>query len=382
MNYGRYKIIERLGEGSMGEVYLAHDPHIDRQVALKVLHKDHIASKDIVNRFIKEAKAIGRLSYPDIVNVYDVGQDHGTIYIAMEHLKGQPLNEAVRSRKLDIESVLRIGRQVAAALDYAHQKGIVHRDIKPSNLMLMDDNQVKLTDFGIARFEDPTLTLKTRSGDILGTPAYMSPEQITSKGVDNRSDLYSLGVILYELLVGRRPFVEKNIAALFKSISEHKLIPPEKANPSIPANLSAVIVKAMEKDPNHRFQTGAELASALSSCLSSEKTGYRSVKRGLKYMRLGWVVVLLVAVVAAWQFYQNMIPDRPVMAMVNITSEPANASIYLNNKFKGKTPLRFELPLGKYDVRLTLAEYFESEAQIDVRSPEEMPVHLRLIPKE
>ncbi|MGD9223695.1 MAG: serine/threonine-protein kinase [Desulfobacteraceae bacterium] len=382
MKYGRYKILDQLGKGSMGKVYLAHDPHIDRKVALKVLHKDHLSSKEIIKRFIKEAKAIGRLSHPDIVSVYDVGQDHGTIYIAMEYLEGQPLNKVVRSRKLDIASIVQIGRQVAAALDYAHQKGIVHRDIKPSNLMLTENLKVKLTDFGIAHFEDPSATLKTQAGDILGTPAYMSPEQIAGKEVDHRSDLYSLGVILYELMVGQRPFVEKSITALFKAISQHKFTLPKKANPAIPAGLSAVIVKSMGKHPESRFQSGAELASALGDYRRKAEGDFRFKHDRRKYKRFGWAAILAVAAVIGWQTYHYIQGNQPITASVNISSEPSNANIYLNNTFKGKTPMSCELPLGMYDIRLTLAEHFESEAQIDVGEPGQMPVHLRLIPKE
>ena len=381
MRYGRYKIVNRLGKGSMGKVYLAHDPRIDRQVALKVLHKQHLSSHQITKRFIKEAKAIGRLSHPGIVSVYDVGKDHGTIYIAMEYLEGKPLNKEVKSKAFDIASIVRIGRQVAAALDYAHQKGIVHRDIKPSNLMIKD-HQVKLTDFGIAHFEDASQTLRTRSGDILGTPAYMSPEQVAGQPVDKRSDLYSLGVILYELLVGQRPFKEKTLTALFKAISEHKVIPPKKANPSLPKELSLLVLKSMQKNPDRRYQSGAELASDLSAFIPEAVPDARRQKGAKYFMRFAWGAILMVAAVFGWQFYHHANTNAPVTALVNISSEPSNASIYLNNAFKGKTPMSYELPLGLYDVRLTLAKHYESEAQIDVNESGEIPVHLRLIPKE
>ena len=382
MKYGRYNIVSQLGKGSMGEVFLAHDPHIDRKVALKVLQKDHLTSKAIVNRFIKEAKAIGRLSHPGIVGVFDVGKDHGTIFIAMEFLEGRPLNEAVRAKKFSTAEIVDVCRQVADALDYAHQRGIVHRDIKPSNLILTENGQVKLTDFGIAHFEDASMTLKTRSGDILGTPAYMSPEQIGGKTVDNRSDLYSLGVILYELLVGQRPFVGNNLAALFKAITDHKVTPPIKANPSIPKGLNAVVQKAIEKDPGRRFQSGAAMVSALSRYRTGAKGDLKPLAARLVSNPLGWIAVALIAVLAGWQVYSHTAVQPPPTALVNITSEPSSASIYLNNTFKGKTPMRCELPFGRYDVRLTLAEYYESEAQIDVRDASAMPVHLRLIPKE
>jgi serine/threonine protein kinase len=394
MKYGRYKIMHRLGKGSMGEVYLAHDPDIDRKVALKVLYKDHLASKEIVNRFFKEAKAIGRLSHPDIVSIYDVGQDHGTIYIAMEYLEGKPLHEAVRSIKLDVPAIVNIGKQVAAALDYAHKKGIVHRDIKPSNLILTDDYRIKLTDFGIAHLDDASLTLQTRSGDILGTPAYMSPEQIAGEEADSRSDLYSLGVILYELTVGQRPFVENNITALFTAITQNNPVPPKKANPSIAPGLSALILKAMDKDPDRRYQSGAKMASALADYLSSQKTDAQLPAGPSKYMRLVWVATLIAATLICWQIYDHMVTNQPektaiqadksvrqpITVWVDISSEPSNANIYLNNTFKGKTPMRCQLPLGQYDLRLTLVDHYESEAQINVDASGELPVHLRLIP--
>jgi serine/threonine protein kinase len=197
MNYGRYQIVSEVGKGSMGVVYKAHDPQIDRPLALKVLRPDRITSEEFVRRFLKEAQAIGRLSHANIVTVYDVGQDHGTIFIAMELLTGKTLKDAMAERKLTAQEIIHIGVQVAEALDYAHRKGIVHRDIKPSNIILTSDGPTKLTDFGIARIEDPAAHQQTQAGEILGTPVYMSPEQVMGRPVDGRSDLYSLGVILY-----------------------------------------------------------------------------------------------------------------------------------------------------------------------------------------
>jgi serine/threonine protein kinase len=192
MQYGRYRIVKELGRGSMGVVYQAHDPQIDRMVALKVLRSDRVASDTIVQRFLKEAKAVGRLSHPNIVVVYDIGEDHGTVYISMEYVEGKPLNEVLQSRKLNIEQAILLGIQVADGLDYAHRKGIVHRDIKPSNIIVQQDDRIKITDFGIAHIEDPNITHQTVAGEILGTPAYMSPEQVLGKPVDGRSDLFSL----------------------------------------------------------------------------------------------------------------------------------------------------------------------------------------------
>ena len=208
MKYGRYEVVEELGRGTMGVVYKAHDPQIDRLVALKILRPDRVVSQDFVLRFLREAKAIGRISHPNIVTVYDVGQDHGTIYIAMEYLEGRPLNEVIKGKTLPVEEAVEICSQVAGALGYAHGKGITHRDIKPSNIILTPDNQTKLTDFGIARIEDPDAAQQTQAGDILGTPVYMAPEQVLGQKADGRTDLYALGVIVYEII---SPFLCSNL---------------------------------------------------------------------------------------------------------------------------------------------------------------------------
>ena len=206
MKYGRYEIVKELGRGTMGVVYQAHDPQIDRMVALKVLRPDRVVSQDFVLRFLREAKAIGRISHANIVTVYDVGQDHGTIYIAMEFLEGRPLNEVIKGRTLPASEAVEMCAQVAEALGYAHSRGITHRDIKPSNIILTPDNRIKLTDFGIARIEDPEAAQQTQAGDILGTPVYMAPEQVMGQKADGRTDLYALGVIAYEMVTGKRPF--------------------------------------------------------------------------------------------------------------------------------------------------------------------------------
>ena len=255
----------------MGIVYQAHDPQIDRLIALKVLRQHGVVSQDFVQRFLSEAKAVGRLSHPNIVMVYDVGQDHGTIYIAMEFLEGKPLNEIIQEKKLSLKELVDIGVQTAGALDYAHQKGIVHRDIKPSNIIITSQGQVKVTDFGIARIEDPSGYQQTQAGEVLGTPLYMSPEQVMGHPVDGRSDIHSLGVILYELATGKRPFSGENLATIFKSITQDAPDEPLKKDPSIPAEISHLIMKSLEKKPDNRFQRGNAMAEALRACLRKEK---------------------------------------------------------------------------------------------------------------
>ena len=269
MKYGRYEIVKELGRGTMGVVYQAHDPQIDRLVALKVLRPDRVVSQDFVLRFLREAKAIGRISHPNIVTVYDVGQDHGTIYIAMEYLEGRPLNEVIKGRTLPLDEAVKMCVQVAEALGYAHSRRITHRDIKPSNIILTPDNRIKLTDFGIARIEDPDAAQQTQAGDILGTPVYMAPEQVMGQKADGRTDLYALGVIAYEMVVGKRPFGGGNIAAIFQSITQ---VPPE--DPMNIGNLdnralADLILKSLSKDPDDRFQSGEAMAAALNRCLDA-----------------------------------------------------------------------------------------------------------------
>lgn len=297
MNYGRYQIIREVGSGSMGVVYQAADPNIDRLVAVKVLRHDRISTEKFVRRFLKEAKVIGRLSHPNIVTIYDVGEDHGTVYIAMEYMEGIPLSELIRDKKLEVREALEICIQIAQTLDYAHRKGVVHRDIKPSNIIILPEGHIKITDFGIAHIDDSTATLQTVSGEIMGTPAYMSPEQVLSQPVDGRSDLFSLGVILYELCSGRRPFggEGKNLATVFNEIIQ--LTPPEPAALKAPVSrkLSKLIMKLLEKAPHKRIHTGKALADALKECINEEKavaakTAYPS-GRYLKY----WIPAAAIA---------------------------------------------------------------------------------------
>jgi len=397
MRYGRYEIIKELGKGGMGVVYQAHDPQLDRPVALKVLREDRVVSEDFVSRFFKEAKFIGRLSHPNIVTVYDVGRDHGTIYIAMEYLQGQPFNEVIRSGRLSVEKIIDIALQVANALGYAHEKGIVHRDIKPSNIILTDEGNVKLTDFGIARAEDSNAAQQTQAGVILGTPFYMSPEQVMGKRVDGRSDLFSLGVILYELIVGRKPFEGDHFTAIFRAITDDIPVAPLKIDASIPQSLSDLIMKALSKNPNERFQTSKEMGDALKTCLQV-KESLLLPEKPISPKKKPVVPVLIMGLMAAVIFggtiyffgaYNNkkqasslstrIEANKPVDAILMVTSSPSGAQVFLNDSFKGNTPINLEIPIGKYEVRVSLPDYFEWEAQLQISEPGETPLHVRLI---
>ncbi|MDD2735350.1 MAG: protein kinase [Desulfuromonadaceae bacterium] len=271
MNYGRYQIIKEVGHGSMGVVYQGRDPNIDRIVALKILRQDRMSTGDFARRFIKEAKVIGRLSHPSIVTIFDVGEDQGTVYIAMEFLEGIPLSDLMSSGRLEPDKIVDVVAQIAETLDYAHKKGVIHRDIKPSNIVMQPDGRIKITDFGIAHIEDPLGALQTQAGDIMGTPAYMSPEQVQGEKVDGRSDLFSLGVILYEMCVGSRPFGVggKSLVTIFNEILTCTPPDPVKTAPNLPDKLANIINKALQKDPENRFQTGREISEALRNFLKA-----------------------------------------------------------------------------------------------------------------
>ena len=411
MNFGRYEIVKEVGRGAMGVVYQAHDPQIDRMVALKVLRPDRVTSEDLAKRFLKEAKAIGRLSHPNIVTVYDVGHDHDTIYIAMEYLEGSPLNHLIANEKPGLDGIVDLGVQMAEAVDYAHQKGIVHRDIKPTNIIVTSAGQVKITDFGIARIEDPTAPQQTLAGEILGTPAYMSPEQVMGKTVDGRTDLYSLGVLLYELCTGKRPFGGDSLAAIFRAITQDDPADPATANPGMSPALSLVILKSLDKDPDRRFQTGKALSQALKACIVKEKTMVMPPAPGekRKTRRTGSVlsIALVVVVALAGVFYYvssgpqqaskqsagtvdgsvvqgNTAPGGEVDAgsVLKVESSPPGAQVFVGGAFKGKSPIDLDLPAGKYEVRLNLPNYYEWEAQLQLREEGETPLFVRLIPME
>jgi len=268
---GRYELKERIGEGAMAEVWRAHDPGIDRTLAIKILKAEFRRNPEYAQRFLREAKAAGALAHPSIVTIYDVGEVDGYPYIAMELLDGEPLDVALaREGKLPDERVLAIGQQLAGALNYAHLSGVVHRDIKPSNIMLGRDGQtIKILDFGIARVAEADAAetdrehLRTQIGQVLGTPRYMSPEQALGHSVDGRSDLFSVGVVLYELVTGRQAFSAASVATLALQITQQD--PPAIATiePRCAGGLRFIIEKLLAKRPERRFSDGGELARAL-----------------------------------------------------------------------------------------------------------------------
>ena len=277
MKLGRYEIVRELGKGAMGIVYLAKDPLIGRLVALKTIrpsaHADDEDTREFQQRFVREAQAAGILNHPSIVTVHDIGQDEpsGMSFIAMEYVEGQNLKEMLaQGRPLSFEQAADICAQVAEGLDFAHAKGIVHRDVKPANIILLEGNRAKITDFGIAKITSGVANLTT-TGQFLGTPNYMAPEQIKGTPVDGRSDIFSLGICLYECLTHRKPFGGDSLTSISYKIVHEPFPPLHEINPTIPEGFSDVVTHCLEKDPAKRFQRGKDMANALRAVMRGER---------------------------------------------------------------------------------------------------------------
>ena len=260
---GRYQILSHLARGGMAEVYLARDLLLDRKVALKVLFEAFAADRSFVERFRREARAAANLNHPGIVAVYDWGEDGGTYFIVMEYVEGRTLYDILATEgPLMPDRAAEIGADIATALAFAHSRGVVHRDVKPGNVLITPTGVVKVADFGIARAGDPEERL-TRTGSVLGTATYFSPEQASGQAIDARSDIYSLGVVLYEMLAGRPPFVGDNPVSIAYQHVRESPPPPSAFNPDVPPDLSQVVAKAMAKNPANRYRSAEELAADL-----------------------------------------------------------------------------------------------------------------------
>ena len=315
---GRYEIVAKLGEGGMGEVYRARDPRLNRDIALKILPAGAGLDPDRRERFQREAQAIAALNHPGIVTIYSVEDDAGAAFLTMELVEGRPLSELLARGALPLGQLLKIGIDVADAVAAAHQKGITHRDLKPANIMLGDGDQagrVKVLDFGLAKLEDvsslagaraelPTALL-TGEGRILGTVAYMSPEQAEGKAIDARSDLFSIGIVLYEMATGRRPFDGDTSVSIVSSIVKDTPPSVTQLNPSLPRELGRIIRRALAKDPEARYQTAKDLRNDLKDLRASLESGELATETGAgmtaargRSARL-WQAIAIVAALAA-----------------------------------------------------------------------------------
>ncbi|MBI3480995.1 MAG: serine/threonine protein kinase [Nitrosomonadales bacterium] len=264
---GRYEVLGELGQGAMGVVYKAKDPLIDRVVAIKTINLGLAMDEkeEYEGRFYQEAKAAGRLNHPNIVTIYDVGKSGDIAYIAMEFLEGRELRDILNDEALlPVDQALSIVAQVAQGLAYAHEHDIVHRDVKPSNIMVIRDGHVKITDFGIARMA--SASVRTQTGMVLGSPKYMSPEQVMGRTIDQRSDVFSLGVMLYEMLTGQAPFNGENVNAIMYQTLNSVPPQPSMLNAAVPEMVNFIVAKALAKKVEDRYQNAKDLAVDLRSC--------------------------------------------------------------------------------------------------------------------
>ena len=260
MQVGRYEILEVIGTGANGRVARAHDPMIGRLVAIKLFPKQ-LAQGEARQRFIQEARVVGRLSHPSIITLHDMGIDEAsqTPYLVMEFLEGQPLDKILDRGSLPFPRACSLASDVSCALAAAHRKGVIHGDVKPANILVTDEGRVKLMDFGMARLASHD----SGSTPLLGTPAYWCPEQIVGKPQDARSDLFSLGVVLYEMVTGQRPFDADSLQGICSRVLSSTPLPPSQTNPSVPAGFDAVIARCLAKDPVARYATAESFAEEL-----------------------------------------------------------------------------------------------------------------------
>jgi serine/threonine protein kinase len=257
---GRYEILEIIGTGATGRVARAHDPMIGRQVAIKLLAKE-LAKGEGRQRFLQEARVVGQLSHPSIITLHDMGIDEATQtpYLVMEFLEGQPLDRILEKGSLPYPRACAIVAEVACALGAAHRRGVIHGDVKPANVLITDDGRVKLMDFGMARLSSHD----TGVTPLLGTPAYWCPEQIMGKPQDARSDIFSLGIVLYELVTGKRPFDAESLQGICSRVLSSTPLPPSHANPSVPTGFDELVARCLAKDPIARYGMGETLAEDL-----------------------------------------------------------------------------------------------------------------------
>jgi serine/threonine-protein kinase len=261
--FGRYRVLKELGRGAMGIVYLAEDEVLQRTVAIKMIALTGSDQERDTHeaRFRQEARAAGGLTHPSIITIYDVGREGDVAFIAMELVEGRELRDLIRDGSLGPAQAVELAAQVADALAFAHERGIVHRDIKPGNIMVLADGRIKIMDFGIARLREPTV--KTQTGVLLGSPQYMSPEQISGQSLDGRADIFSLGVVLYEMLTGIKPFDAADLTQVLFWVVNMPTKPPSERRPGLPAVIDYIVARALKKKPDERYASAAEFAADL-----------------------------------------------------------------------------------------------------------------------
>ena len=429
---GKYAITDELGKGAMGVVYAGFDPGIERKVAIKTIHKAMLEGEDgeeLKARFKREAQAAGRLMHQNIVAIYEYGEDSGTPFIAMEFVQGKELKDFIKnSVRFDLARIVTIFSQTLDALEYVHAAGVVHRDIKPANIILLENDKVKVADFGIARVESSEMTTV---GTVMGTLSYMSPEQFEGKQVDSRSDLFAMGVILYELLTGEKPFSGEGFATIMHKVVNAPAEDPTLHNYDIPKSFAAVINKALEKRAADRFQSAKQFKEAIELAVLdkyvadvpapndggtfigtprispkvAQASSIVTTRKSPMALILSVGIVLLVATLAGWWWQQNTPSDHlelpsssvpttetkpssspePAAIMtahgfVNAVSTPPGAVILVDGGFMDVTPSKIELPVGEYQLVLKKDGFHDLKASLEVTSEETVDLDVELEP--
>jgi serine/threonine-protein kinase len=383
----RYELLSKVGEGANGIVYRAQDPTIRRVVALKVIPAEPIEQADVQSSsrasafFEREAQAAGALLHPNIVTLYDAGRDGDWYYLAMEFIEGGTFSgEIACPGGATIERAVEVTAVVAEALDFAHERGVVHRDIKPANLMILPDKTVKVADFGIARLTSSTQTMT--SDMMVGTPHYMSPEQVRGGKVDGRSDIFSLGVVLYESLTGKKPFQADSLAAILNRIMNGSVVPPHEASSRVPVGLSQMVLRAIARDPESRYARGRDFAADLRRFLGKSRGGppaARAPRRRLSRAQAAVIGILGAAVIGtgAYVFRSQVVPPAPKKGYIHVALP--GAEVYVDGKLVGPTPATIETVEGSHEIEIRKEGYYPWSLTLDVAADQQTPVEPSLI---
>ena len=440
---GKYRITRILGKGAMGVVYEGTDPGIGRQVAIKTIHKHLLegeSGQELLSRFKREAQSAGQLNHPNVVTVYEYVEEQGVPFIAMEFVKGRELKQYITERaRFEVSQILNVMTKTLSAMAYVHSVGVIHRDIKPANILLLENCDLKVSDFGIARMRDSTMT---QIGAVMGTPSYMSPEQFMGQRVDERTDLFSVAVILYELLTGEKPFPGEAVSTIMQKVLYAPVEPPTTYNLSIPNAFNAVLEKALAKRPMDRFQSAKDFIEAItlaaedkySASLGSVDQGAYNEgetlisgrgkdatilervddrqgvpntpagpasKRSIFPVIVGVLGGLLVAAGGGWFIQKQssvtslppLLPVEtpkvegiskpkgfPATGTINALSKPSGAIILVGGEFLGVTPHRFDLAIGEYQIMLKKKGFHTLEAGLEVEKNEVFELNVVLDP--
>lgn len=406
---GKYRINQIVGQGAMGMVYKGFDPYIERVVAIKVIKKNPVAGQQWAAqqaRFKREAQAAGRLQHPNIVTVHEYGEDDGAPFIVMEYVEGTSLAGLLQQKKrLPIMDAVDIMRKLLDALDYSHSKGVIHRDIKPANVFILENGGVKLSDFGIAKLEASELTVP---GMILGTPVYMSPEQLKGQKVDPRSDLFSAGIVFYEMVTGRRPFTGDRLLTLINSILTSEHPDPCELNPDLPEAFKVVIYRSLSKNPDDRYPSARQFAFAIQDALERAPTvalpgpALPVDKKPIWPIALAILLLMVAAVSGAWLWTSTdkkltatkrahapvvdtdktrdaasiMTEENPgtIEELVAVPEKrkkvlyvktvPQNVEVFIDGQFVGITPLKYFIRPGTHQIAMKKNGYMSFRDEI------------------